>query len=122
MNETAAFIYFGYQFLNFAKGKDKTPDQQRHFGIAVDDKELARSRLGGMGIEFLGGRFLDFLDPWGNWVKINTNIPYTKANHVLKGMDLSHLKKRRRLGRAKKEKNSALKPLHTSPILPAGVE
>jgi hypothetical protein len=74
MNETAAFIYFGYQFLNFAKGKDKTPDQQRHFGIAVDDKELARSRLGGMGIEFLGGRFLDSLDPWDNWVKINTHI------------------------------------------------
>ena len=54
MSETAAFIYFGYQFLNFAKVRDQIPDEQRHFGIAVDDKELARSRLGGMGIDFLG--------------------------------------------------------------------
>ena len=109
MNETAAFIYFGYQFLNFAKGKDKTLDQQRHFGIAVDDKELARIRLGGMGIDFLCGRFLDFLYPWGNWVKITTyihqhTIPYTKADHVLKGRTSATLKKRRRLGRVKKKK------------------
>ena len=93
MSETAAFIYFGYQFLNFAKGRDQIPDQQCHFGIAVDDKELARSRLGGMGIDFLGGRFLDFLDPWGNWVKITTDIPYTKADHVLKGRTSATLKK-----------------------------
>jgi catechol 2,3-dioxygenase-like lactoylglutathione lyase family enzyme len=74
MSETAAFIYFGYQFLNFAKVRDQIPDEQRHFGIAVDDKNLARIRLGGMGIEILGGRFLDFLDPWGNGVKITTYI------------------------------------------------
>lgn len=124
MRETAAFIYFCDQLLTFSKGRNQISDGQRHFGIAVDNKELARSTLGGMGIEFLGGRFFDFLDPWGNWVEITTytNIQYTKADHLPKGMDLSHLKNRRRLGRVKKEKHGPLKPLHTPPILPAGVK
>ena len=37
--ENAAFIYFGDQFINFAKGRSQNPDERRHFGIAVDDKE-----------------------------------------------------------------------------------
>ena len=69
-------------------GRNQGPDTGRHFGIAVDDKELARSLLEGMGVEFVGTRFLDFLDPWGNRVEITTyqNIQYTKADHVLQGM------------------------------------
>lgn len=94
-SETAAFVYFGDQFINFARGRNQGPDERRHFGIAVDDKDLARECLEGMGIEFLDGRFLDFLDPWGNRVEITTyvNIQYTKADHVLKGMGLAHLAK-----------------------------
>jgi len=94
-SETAAFIYFGDQFINFAKGRTQAPDNARHFGIAVDDKDLARETLEGMGIKFLDSRFLDFLDPWGNRVEIVTyaKIQYTKADHVLKGMGLGHLKK-----------------------------
>ncbi len=91
----AAFIYFGDQFINFVRGRNQAPDENRHFGIAVDDKELARATLEAMGVTFLGGRFLDFLDPWGNRVEITTyvNIQYTKADHVLAGMGLAHLKK-----------------------------
>jgi len=61
----------------------------------VDDKELARETLENMGITFLDGRFLDFLDPWGNRVEITTytNIQFSKTDHVLKGMGLSHLAK-----------------------------
>ncbi len=94
-NETAAFIYFGDQFINFSLGRNQGPDENRHFGIAVDDKELARESLEAMGIVFLDGRFLDFLDPWGNRVEITTytNIQYTKTDHVLKGMGLGHLTK-----------------------------
>ncbi|MDA1101591.1 MAG: VOC family protein [Proteobacteria bacterium] len=94
-SEMAAFIYFGDQFINFALGRSQGPDERRHFGIAVDDKDLARERLEGMGIEFLDGHFLDFLDPWGNRVEITTYvaIQYTKADHVLKGMGLGHLAK-----------------------------
>ncbi|MEM7121993.1 MAG: VOC family protein [Pseudomonadota bacterium] len=94
-SENAAFIYFGDQFINFAKGRSQSPDDKRHFGIAVDDKELVRETLKAMGVEVLPGRFLDFLDPWGNRVEITTyqNIQYTKAPGVLKGMGLEGLDK-----------------------------
>ena len=94
-SDTAAFVYFGDQFINFAKGRRQGPDERRHFGIAVDDKELARERLEELGVTFLDGRFMDFLDPWGNRVEITTytKIQYTKADHVLRGMGLAHLEK-----------------------------
>ena len=94
-SETAAFVYFGDQFINFSLGRTQGPDEKRHFGIAVDDKDLAREMLEGMGITFLDNRFLDFLDPWGNRVEITTytNIQFCKADHVLKGMGLAHLSK-----------------------------
>lgn len=93
--ENQAFIYFGDQFINFSRGRNQAPDEGRHFGIAVDDKALARESLEAMGVTFLDGRFLDFLDPWGNRVEIVTyvNIQFTKADHVLRGMGLPDLKK-----------------------------
>jgi len=94
-SEDAAFIYFGDQFINFAKGRTQTPDEKRHFGIAVDDKELVRDTLIQMGVALLGGRFLDFLDPWGNRIEITTytNIMFSKSTAVLRGMDMDHLQK-----------------------------
>ena len=90
-----AIIYFGDQFINFIRNADRRPDTLRHFGIAVDDKPLARKTLESMGVRLIDSRFLDFLDPWGNRVEITTysNIQFTKADHVLRGMGLSHLKK-----------------------------
>lgn len=94
-SDTAAFIYFGDQFINFTRGRNQGPDENRHFGIAVDDKALVRRTLEEMGVEILEGRFLDFPDPWGNRVEITTyaNIQFTKADHVLRGMGLAHLAK-----------------------------
>jgi len=94
-SDSAAFIYFGDQFINFTKNVDRKPDQLRHFGIAVDDKPLARRTLEAMGVKLLDSDFLDFLDPWGNRVEITTyaNIQYTKADHVLRGMGLGHIRK-----------------------------
>ena len=90
-----AIVYFGDQFINFIRNTDRAPDRMRHFGIAVDDKPLVRGTLESMGVALLDSRFLDFLDPWGNRIEITTyaNIQFTKANHVLRGMGLSHLKK-----------------------------
>ena len=108
-SETAAFIYFGDQFINFTLGRTQQPDAKRHFGIAVDDKERARKDLEALGIEFLDGRFLDFLDPWGNRVEITTyrNIQFTKAAHVLRGMGLAHLSKSDRALAELRRKNMA---------------
>jgi len=93
--EDAAFIFFGDQFINFAKGRAQTPDEKRHFGIAVDDKELVRDTLIEMDVALLGGRFLDFLDPWGNRIEITTytNIMFSKTTAILRGMDMDHLQK-----------------------------
>ena len=94
-SETAAFVYFGDQFINFSLGRRQGPDDSRHFGIAVDDKALAIRRLEEMGVAFLDGPFTDFLDPWGNRIELTTytNIQFTKADHVLRAMGLGHLRK-----------------------------
>jgi len=94
-SDTIAFIYFGDQFINLSRGREQGPDNPRHFGIAVDDKELVRETLIEMGVELIDGRFLYFLDPWGNRVEITTytNIQFSKDPHVLEGMGLSHLEK-----------------------------
>ena len=94
-SDSAAFIYFGDQFINFMTGRTQQKDSGRHFGIAVDDKELVKKTLLEMGVELLDLKFLDFHDPWGNRVEITTyrNIQFSKADHVLKGMGLSHIEK-----------------------------
>src|SRR6185503_14209207 len=53
--------------------------------------EAVRATLTAAGVQILPGRFLDFLDPWGNRIEIvgYDNIQFTKAPHVLKGMGLT---------------------------------
>ena len=94
-SETAAFIDLGDQFLALQKGRRQSGDDGRHFGLVVDDKEAVRKRLAAAGVKVLPGRFLDFLDPWGNRVEIvgYENIQFSKAPNVLRGMGLSHLSK-----------------------------
>ena len=94
-NETIAFIYLGDQFINFSKGRRQAPDDERHLGLVVDDKEAVRARLEELGIAILPGRFLDFRDPWGNRIEIvgYQNIQFTKAPQVLRAMGLEHLEK-----------------------------
>jgi len=98
-DENSAFIDLGDQFLALQKGPRRTgqraADDGHHFGLVVDDKEVARQALIAAGITPLPGPFLDFLDPWGNRVEIigYGNIQFTKAPHILRGMGLSHLKK-----------------------------
>jgi lactoylglutathione lyase len=90
-----AFIDLGDQFLALTKGRRQGPDDERHFGLVVDDKEAVRRTLAEKSIEPLPGPFLDFVDPWGNRIEIvgYENIQFTKAAHVLRGMGLEHLHK-----------------------------
>lgn len=108
-SETAAFVYFGDQFINFMTGRTQGPDQGRHFGIAVDDKPLAIERLKAMGVTLLEGPFTDFLDPWGNRVELTTytNIQFSKTDAVLRAMGLSHLEKSDEAIRELREKGMA---------------
>ena len=94
-SDTAAFIDLGDQFINFSKGRCQGPDDNRHVGLVVDDKAAVERQLKELGIAILPGRFLDFLDPWGNRIEIvgYPDIQFTKAAHVLRGMGLEGLKK-----------------------------
>jgi catechol 2,3-dioxygenase-like lactoylglutathione lyase family enzyme len=94
-SKDSAFIDLGDQFLALQKGRRQAADDGRHFGLVVDDKEAVRKALAEAGIVALPGRFLDFLDPWGNRIEIvgYDNIQFTKAPQVLRGMGLSDLSK-----------------------------
>ena len=94
-SDTDAFIDLGDQFLALTKGRRQGPDDGRHFGLVVDDKETVRRALHDKGVKILPGPFLDFLDPWGNRIEIVSyqNIQFTKAAHVLRGMGLTALRK-----------------------------
>ena len=90
-----AFIDLGDQFLALQETPNPSPTGGRHFGLVVEDKEAARRRLVEAGIHIEPGPFLDFRDPWGNLVEIvgYQNIQFTKADHVLRGMGLTELRK-----------------------------
>ena len=94
-SDTDAFIDLGDQLIALQKGRRQPPDDGRHFGLVVDDKEAVRKALAEAGIPTLPGPFLDFMDPWGNRIEIigYANIQFTKAPHVLRGMGLAHLAK-----------------------------
>jgi catechol 2,3-dioxygenase-like lactoylglutathione lyase family enzyme len=90
-----AFIDAGDQFIALAESENHPPDERRHIGMVVDDRRIVRRALREMGVEILPGRGLDFLDPWGNhWQVVDySEIQFTKAPEILKGMGLEGLKK-----------------------------
>lgn len=90
-----AFIDMGDQFIAIEEKRTQKPDRHRHFGLVVDDREAVRRRILELGIEPFPGRFLDFLDPWGNRIQIieYKSIQFTKAPYVLHGMGLDGLEK-----------------------------
>ena len=61
------------------------------------------------GVEILPGRFLDFLDPWGNHVQVvqYDEVQFSKAPFVLKGMGLDELGKTEAALRELREKGLA---------------
>ncbi|MCY4497799.1 MAG: VOC family protein [Rhodospirillaceae bacterium] len=93
-SETAAFIDLGDQFLQLNRNRVTEPDDKRHFGLVVDDREPVRAALTALGVELLE-RGLNFRDPWGNRVEIvpYDDIQFTKAPYVLRSMGTGDLKK-----------------------------
>jgi predicted enzyme related to lactoylglutathione lyase len=90
-----AFIDIGDQFIALSEGRTQPPDQSRHLGLVVDDREAARAALVQAGVDILPGTGLDFRDPWGNLVQVveYSEIQFTKAPAVLRGMGLERLSK-----------------------------
>jgi lactoylglutathione lyase len=91
-----AFIDMGDQFLALAQGRRQGPDDGRHFGLVVDDKEAVRAAAEREGLEVLPGRRLDFLDPWGNRFEIvdYRDIQFERAPGVKRKLGIEGLEKR----------------------------
>jgi catechol 2,3-dioxygenase-like lactoylglutathione lyase family enzyme len=91
-----AWIELGDQFIALAVGDGgQTPDQGRHFGLVVDDKEAVRSALteGGVSVEPSG--HLGFTDPWGNNVEVvdYRDVQFTKSPGALRALGADGLEK-----------------------------
>jgi lactoylglutathione lyase len=101
-----AFIDMGDQFIAIAAGRTQAPDQSRHFGLVVDDKEAVRSALQRAGLPVQSSGSVDFRDPWGNHVQVvdYRDIQFTKAPAVLDGMNLGELEKSEAAARELREK------------------
>lgn len=104
-----AFIDMGDQFIALAEGRNQKADEHRHFGLVVDDRTPLRAALERLGAKILPGKGLDFLDPWGNHVQIvqYDGIQFTKAVHVLHGMDMDDLTKNAQALEELRRKNMA---------------
>ncbi len=91
--ERNAFIDMGDQFINMTRVPDHRQEgvERRHIGFVVDDRSTMKARAEAIGATMVEGPFLDFLDPWGNRLEIieYSNIQFTKAPHVLRGMGLA---------------------------------
>ena len=89
---SAAFIDMGDQFIALMEGRKQAPDDQRHFGLVVDDRSRVRELAEAAGAIMLEGGRLDFLDPWGNRVQVveYRDLQFTKTDAVLcyMGLDL----------------------------------
>jgi lactoylglutathione lyase len=106
---TMAFIDLGDQFLALSAGRRQPSDDERHFGLVVDDRDAVREALAEHGAEILAGRGLSFRDPWGNRVEIvqYDAVQFSKTSAVLRGMNLDALDKTEAARRELEEKGLA---------------
>jgi catechol 2,3-dioxygenase-like lactoylglutathione lyase family enzyme len=90
-----AFIDIGDQFLALAEGRRQGHDDGRHFGLVVDDKEAVRAAVEREGLEMVGGRRLDFYDPWGNRIEVVAygDIQFDRVPGVKRKLGIEALEK-----------------------------
>ncbi|MGR3715657.1 MAG: VOC family protein [Thermohalobaculum sp.] len=90
-----AFIDLGDQFIALSAGRRQPTDNDRHFGLVVDDREGLRARMEAAGVEFVSENRFDFLDPWGNRVEIvpYRDIQFLKDRAVLQALGADTLHK-----------------------------
>ena len=93
-----AFIDMGDQFLALAQGRSQPPDDSRHFGLVVDDKQAVRAAVEREGLMMLPGRRLDFYDPWGNRFEVVEygDIQFDRVPGVKRKLGIEGLEKTER--------------------------
>src|SRR5207237_1798766 len=84
-------IDLGDQFVALARGRRQEPDDGRHFGLVVDDKEAVRERAREAGLQVgpTGGK-LRIRDPWSNIIEVveYRDVQFTKAPEIAARMGL----------------------------------
>jgi hypothetical protein len=85
----------GDQFLALSEGRTQPPDEQRHFGLVVDDKEAVRAAAARAGLAVSQGRSVRFADPWGNQFEIVAygDIQFERAPGVKRKLGIEALEK-----------------------------
>ena len=89
------FIDMGDQFLALAEGRRQPPDDGRHFGLVVDDKQAVREAVEREGLRIVPGRRLDFFDPWGNRFEVvaYADIQFDRVDGVKRKLGIEDLEK-----------------------------
>jgi lactoylglutathione lyase len=101
-----AFIDIGDQFIALAEGRRQAPDEHRHFGLVVDDKQAVLDAAREAGADVRGN---DFRDPWGNNVQVVAyeDVQFTKDPEILRRMGFDGLEKSERALRELRAKGLA---------------
>ncbi len=104
-----AFLDMGDQFLALAHADQPGGGGDAHIGLVVDDRAEVRRTLGEAGIELEPSRGLHFRDPWGNLIEVvqYSDVQFTKAPPVLRGMGLEGLGKSEKAQAELREKGLA---------------
>jgi lactoylglutathione lyase len=93
----AAFIDMGDQFLALMQGRTQPPDDERHFGLVVDDVAAMRAAVEREGLEIIdpAARGLDFRDPWGNHFQVVAYeaIQFERSSGVKRKLGIEDLEK-----------------------------
>ena len=95
-----AFIDLGDQFVALAQGRTQGPDEGRHFGLVVDDKEGIRERAREAGLPAGSpGDKLRIRDPWSNVIEVvdYRDVQFTKAPEIATRMGFDAEKSERAL-------------------------
>jgi len=92
-----AFLDMGDQFLAVAQGRSQPPDDERHFGLVVDDVPAAREAVRREGLALVAdtGQSFDFLDPWGNRFQVvgYGDIQFERTDGVQRKLRIEELQK-----------------------------
>ncbi len=92
-----AFVDMGDQFIAVGEGRRQAPDDDRHFGLVVDDVDAARAAVEREGLELLGARpqSFDFRDPWGNRFQVvgYANVQFERTAGVRRALGIEDLAK-----------------------------
>lgn len=90
-----AFLDMGDQFLALSEGRRQGDDDDRHFGLVVDDPGAVRAGAEAAGFTDAGGRGLNLRDPWGNLVQVvaYADIQFERTPGVKRKLGIEGLEK-----------------------------